>query len=115
MIALEQPGLGPVQDCGHARGGAACCWLTAQRAAVRAPAPSRSLAVEMQLCSAGLPWVRLPGCWGLPEVQMQCLATAIRRAARLLWALHLSFQEGFDTVLPLCLTCPPPAYDAYRR
>ena len=50
----------------------------------------------------GMPWVKLPG-WGLPEVQMQAMATTIRRAARLLWAVHLSFQEGFDQV------CRPPA------
>ena len=47
--------------------------------------------------AAGLIWVHLPG-WSLPEVQMQAMATTIRRAARLLWALHLSFQEGFDEV-----------------
>ena len=47
--------------------------------------------------------MRIPG-WGLPEVQVQAMATTIRRAARLLWALHLSFQDGFDSVLPGC--CP---------
>ena len=45
--------------------------------------------------------MRIPG-WGLPEVQVQAMATTIRRAARLLWALHLSFQDGFDSVLPTC-------------
>ena len=57
--------------------------------------------------------MKLPG-WGLPLVEVQALATAIRRAARLLWSLHLCFAEGFDTVSPscflcclLCIACPP--------
>lgn len=34
---------------------------------------------------------------------VQALATNIRRVARLLWAVHLSFQDGFDKVwLLLC-------------
>lgn len=31
---------------------------------------------------------------------LQTLATCIRRVARLLWSVHLSFQEGFDKVEP---------------
>lgn len=43
------------------------------------------------------------------------MATSIRKVARLLWAVHLSFQEGFDQVcytlnreiahFPPCLSC----------
>ena len=59
-------------------------------------AQSQPFERETFLC-AGMPWIKLPG-WGLPETEVQALATAIRRAARLLWALHLTFQEGFDKV-----------------
>ena len=57
----------------------------------------RILSAADELACVGLPWVKLPG-WGLPEVEVQALATAIRRAARLLWSLHLCFVEGFDLV-----------------
>jgi hypothetical protein len=49
----------------------------------------------------GLPWLPL-GWWHLPEKQMAALATSVRKVARLLWALHLSFLDGFDEVLPAC-------------
>ncbi|KAK9806935.1 hypothetical protein WJX72_007993 [[Myrmecia] bisecta] len=42
----------------------------------------------------GIPWLQL-GRWRLPEKDMQHLATSVRKMARLLWALHLTFQEGF--------------------
>lgn len=46
----------------------------------------------------GLPWLPL-GYWHLPEKEMEALATSVRKVARLLWALHLSFLDGFDEVL----------------
>ena len=49
----------------------------------------------------GLPWLQL-GSWKLPESLVQALATCIRRTARLLWTVHLSFQEGFDEVSRSC-------------
>lgn len=45
----------------------------------------------------GLPWLPL-GYWHLPEKEMEALATSVRKVARLLWALHLSFLDGFDEV-----------------
>ncbi|CAL8462165.1 g1696 [Coccomyxa elongata] len=43
----------------------------------------------------GLPWFPM-GRWHLPAKQMDALATSLRKVARLLWALHLSFLDGFD-------------------
>lgn len=45
-----------------------------------------------------LPWLRVsclgsPGSWRLPQRQMIDLATCMRRVARVLWALHVTFQE----------------------
>lgn len=45
----------------------------------------------------GLPWLPM-GRWHLPEKEMDALATSLRKVARLLWALHLSFLDGFDEV-----------------
>ena len=45
----------------------------------------------------GVPWLQL-GQRILPDADVQELATCIRRVARLLWAVHLSFQQGFDGV-----------------
>ena len=41
----------------------------------------------------GLPFGRQMGRWRLPQTEMQTLATCVRRLARLLWTLHLTFQE----------------------
>lgn len=32
------------------------------------------------------------------QAEMEALATSVRKVARLLWALHLSFLDGFDEV-----------------
>lgn len=48
----------------------------------------------------GVPWVQI-GRRVLPEADIQELTTCIRRVARLLWAVHLSFQQGFDAVSPV--------------
>ena len=54
--------------------------------------------LRQQLCFLpGLPWLQM-GSWALPEKPVQALATSVRRTARLLWTVHLSFQEGFDEV-----------------
>lgn len=45
----------------------------------------------------GLPWLAL-GRWHLPEQEMDALATCVRRLARLLWSVHVSFVDGFDEV-----------------
>ena len=45
----------------------------------------------------GLPWLAL-GRWHLPKQQMDALATCVRRVARLLWSVHVSFMDGFDEV-----------------
>ena len=34
------------------------------------------------------------------QAEMEALATSVRKVARLLWALHLSFLDGFDEVRP---------------
>ena len=47
----------------------------------------------------GLPWLAL-GRWHLPKQQMDALATCVRRVARLLWSVHVSFMDGFDEVQP---------------
>jgi hypothetical protein len=58
------------------------------------------------------------GRWHLPKAEMEGLATTVRKVARLLWALHLSFLDGFDEarssaaslhvpVLPRLLGCKP--------
>ncbi|KAL3144934.1 hypothetical protein ABBQ32_003441 [Trebouxia sp. C0010 RCD-2024] len=44
----------------------------------------------------GLPFGVQMGRWCLPQTEMQTLATCVRKLARLLWTLHLTFQEGFD-------------------
>lgn len=44
----------------------------------------------------GLPFGCQLGRWSLPQTEMQTLATCVRKLARLLWTLHLTFQEGFD-------------------
>lgn len=41
----------------------------------------------------GLPFGCLIGRWRLPQTEMQTLATCVRKLARLLWTLHLTFQE----------------------
>ena len=41
----------------------------------------------------GLPFGCQLGRWTLPQTEMQTLATCVRRLARLLWTLHLTFQE----------------------
>lgn len=41
----------------------------------------------------GLPFGCQFGRWTLPQTEMQTLATCVRRLARLLWTLHLTFQE----------------------
>ena len=41
----------------------------------------------------GLPFGVQMGRWCLPQTEMQTLATCVRRLARLLWTLHLTFQE----------------------
>ncbi|EIE23260.1 hypothetical protein COCSUDRAFT_42167 [Coccomyxa subellipsoidea C-169] len=48
-----------------------------------------------------LPWLRMsclgsPGSWRIPQREMHDLATCMRRVARVLWALHVTFQEGFE-------------------
>ncbi len=45
-----------------------------------------------------LPWLRMsclgsPGSWRIPQREMHDLATCMRRVARVLWALHVTFQE----------------------
>ena len=45
----------------------------------------------------GLPWLAL-GRWHLPKQQMDALAPCVRRVARLLWSVHVSFMDGFDEV-----------------
>lgn len=51
-----------------------------------------------QLCFLpGIPWMHI-GRQALPKTDVQELMTCIRRVARLLWAIHLSFQQGFDVV-----------------
>ncbi|BDA46028.1 hypothetical protein COCOBI_08-1200 [Coccomyxa sp. Obi] len=60
-------------------------------------------AAEIYLCTwrgtliflPGLPWFPM-GRWHLPAKKMDALATSLRKVARLLWALHLSFLDGFD-------------------
>ncbi|EIE24279.1 hypothetical protein COCSUDRAFT_41535 [Coccomyxa subellipsoidea C-169] len=60
-------------------------------------------AAEIYLCTwrgtliflPGLPWFPM-GKWHLPAKEMDVLATSLRKIARLLWALHLSFLDGFD-------------------
>ncbi len=62
-------------------------------------------AAEIYLCTwrgtliflPGLPWFPM-GKWHLPAKEMDVLATSLRKIARLLWALHLSFLDGFDEV-----------------
>ena len=57
--------------------------------------------LRQRLCFVpGVLWLQL-GSWCLPEAPLQALATAVRRTARLLWTLHLTFQEGFDEVCRL--------------
>ena len=41
----------------------------------------------------GLPFGCQLGRWTLPQRELQTLATCVRRLARLLWTLHLTFQE----------------------
>lgn len=41
----------------------------------------------------GLPFGVQMGRWCLPQTEMQTLATCVRKLARLLWTLHLTFQE----------------------
>lgn len=41
----------------------------------------------------GLPFGAQMGRWSLPQTEMQTLATCVRKLARLLWTLHLTFQE----------------------
>lgn len=63
--------------------------------------------LRQQLCFLpGLPWLQM-GSWALPEQPVQALSTSIRRVARLLWMVHLSFQEGFDEVGRLLKCCMP--------
>ncbi|CAL8465245.1 g4780 [Coccomyxa elongata] len=55
-----------------------------------------------------LPWLRLsclgsPGSWRIPQRKMHDLATCMRRVARVLWALHVTFQEGFEGEVALVL------------
>jgi hypothetical protein len=45
----------------------------------------------------------LPGClwcqcggWRLPEKRLQKVGNSVRRVARLLWTLHITFADGFD-------------------
>ena len=45
----------------------------------------------------GTPWWSI-GVWQLPTREIETLAVSMRKTARLIWALHLSFQEGFDEV-----------------
>lgn len=42
----------------------------------------------------GLPFGVQMGRWSLPQTEMQTLATCVRKLARLLWTLHLTFQEA---------------------
>ncbi|CAL5222233.1 g4567 [Coccomyxa viridis] len=49
----------------------------------------------------GIPGLRgccsgLPSSWRLPQREIKDLATCMRRVARVLWALHVILQEGFD-------------------
>ena len=41
----------------------------------------------------GLPFGVQMGRWCLPQTEMQTLSTCVRKLARLLWTLHLTFQE----------------------
>eukprot|EP00891_Asterochloris_glomerata_P007742 jgi/Astpho2/7742/fgenesh1_pg.00116_%23_10_t len=48
-------------------------------------------------------WCFVPGIsylqcskWELPKKEMADLATAVRKLARVLWALHVTFQQGFE-------------------
>ncbi|KAK9903224.1 hypothetical protein WJX75_000088 [Coccomyxa subellipsoidea] len=55
-----------------------------------------------------LPWLRMSclgstGSWRIPQSQMYDLATCMRRVARVLWALHVTFQEGFEGEVALVL------------
>lgn len=69
-------------------------------------------AAEIYLCTwrgtliflPGLPWFPM-GRWHLPAKRMDALATSLRKVARLLWALHLSFLDGFDEVGPISCHC----------
>ncbi|KAK9805562.1 hypothetical protein WJX72_005167 [[Myrmecia] bisecta] len=56
----------------------------------------------------GIPWVEI-GRWKLPQQELSILATSIRKVARVLWALHVTFQEGFeDEVMQLLRKRYPP-------
>lgn len=50
----------------------------------------------------GLPFGVQMGRWCLPQTEMQTLATCVRKLARLLWTLHLTFQEVGCHPPPLC-------------
>lgn len=54
----------------------------------------------------GLPFGVQMGRWSLPQTEMQTLATCVRRLARLLWTLHLTFQEvRSSSSLPRSMHC----------
>jgi hypothetical protein len=62
-------------------------WAALQAGAM-APAPTAARAPPL----AGVPWLPM-GRWRLPADVVEEVATDIRRLARLLWTLHLNFEQ----------------------
>jgi hypothetical protein len=56
----------------------------------------------------GLPFGCQMGRWSLPQTEMQTLATCVRKLARLLWTLHLTFQEVHPYPTPAAAVTPEP-------
>lgn len=56
----------------------------------------------------GISWLTL-GRWRLPQDEMLEVGTAIRKVARVLWSIHVLFNEGFDvdSMRPLLDLYPP--------
>ncbi|KAK9835385.1 hypothetical protein WJX81_006485 [Elliptochloris bilobata] len=53
--------------------------------------------------------LRRGSTWRLPQREMRELATSIRKVARVLWAVHVTFQEGFEEeVLSVLIKRYPP-------
>ena len=103
------------------------CVVASERDLLRPPACSKYKVPSMKataprarsslLLNAGVPaarrrWCFLPfipglclrrdGTWRLPQREMRELATSIRKVARVLWAVHVTFQEARSLTLLLC-------------
>ena len=52
-----------------------------------------------------IPFVRFSD-WKIPEKPMRDLATAVRKVSRVLWALHVTFQEVRPGPVPPCIILP---------